>query len=92
MTRSWSVQEIRPEARLLFALLDATDCEGLISGTFFQSRWQTLKMRVDSGASYEGESEEFYELMVEIENSGALSGSWIEGRWLAVKARIRGGS
>ena len=89
MTREIDAREIWQEGRLLFALLDAIDAEGLISDTPFQSRWRVLKTRVDGGATYEAEAEDSYELLVEIARTGAISRTWMEQRWLAAEARIR---
>ena len=89
MTREIDAQEIWQEGRLLFALLDAIDAEGLISDLPLRSRWRMLKARVEGGATYEAEAEESYELLVEIARTGAINRTWMEQRWFAAEARIR---
>jgi len=83
-----SSQEMAEEGRLLFALVDAVDCEGLIAATSFQSRWRVVKARIASGASCEEEAENLYELLAEIESSGAIRSTWVEKRWRTAAQRI----
>ncbi len=91
MTREIEAQDVRQEARLLFALLDAIDSECLISDSGVQSRWRALKARVNGGSSYEAEAEDSYELLVKIARTARIRGTWMETRWLATEGRIRSG-
>ena len=92
MTDMISIGQLRQEGRLLFALLDAIDSDDLIVGTQNQMRWKALKTRVNSGASYEDESIESYELLSDLALSRSLKGTWMESRWRTTDARIRAGA
>jgi hypothetical protein len=91
MTDTISYGQLRQESRLLFALLDAVASEGRMIGTEHQTRWQALKSRVNTGASFEEESPESYELLADLAHTGALHGTWIESRWLTLAARLQAG-
>ncbi len=88
MMHAMASREMAEEARLLFTLVDAVDCEGLIAATSFQSRWRVVKARIESGASCEEEAENLYELLSEIESSGAIRSTWVEKRWRTAAQRI----
>jgi hypothetical protein len=88
MTDKISYGQLRQESRLLFALLDAVASEGRMIGTEHQPRWQALKSRVNTGATYEGESTECYELLADL---ARLRGTWVESRWMMIDTRIRAG-
>ncbi len=91
MTDLISSGQLKQEARLLFALLDAVDSERLIVGAQNQTRWTALKARINSGASYENEAHESYELLTALSDFGSIGGTWMESRWRTIDARMRGG-
>lgn len=78
---------IRPEARVVFTLIDAADSAQLI-GAEARERWLAAKTRLVAGASYEAEADVLHPLTVEVESSRVLAGTWIEERWRAVSSRV----
>jgi len=74
------------EGRLLFALLDAADDQGLLVGTPCQGPWLVTRRQLIATNYHEAASA--WGLLVELEHCGALNGSWIQRRWRSVKARI----
>lgn len=76
-------------ARLLFALLDAADEDGLLRGCAREERWREVKQR--SGASsYHAEGALFWELLEELDRAGKLDGTWMQERWHAARSQSGG--
>lgn len=90
MTCTLPADQIRQEGRLLFALLDAIDADGMMAATPNDGRWKEAKKRIAQSGDYPHDARLFYEMLAEIHSSGALAGTWIEPRWLTVKGRIAG--
>jgi len=72
--------------RLLFALLDAAEDDGLLRDFAGEARWQELKS-LASSQRYETEVGPFCSLLAELETGGRLEHTWILERWHEVKAR-----
>lgn len=86
-----AMAETRPriteEARLLFALMDSADDEGLLRDTLLQARWQQSKDVVER-SGYEEAARLTYELLAALDGAHALDGTWISARWRAVVHRV----
>lgn len=87
MHTSVSIREIQDQARLLFTLLDAVDCDGRMPAAL-SDRWREARARVSRTQDYRAEGVVFWDLLTEIEASQALSGSWIEQRWRMLGERL----
>lgn len=81
---------VRLEGRLLFALLDAVQDNGMMANAATEGRWRETKKRITRSGDYRNEAADLYELLAEVHSSGALAGTWMESRWLTVKDRLAG--
>ena len=76
------------ETKLLYALMDAAEIDGLLRKTAFEARWLSLKRsaeplfaKLDRG--------DLYLLVGDIVAANLLKNSWMEERWLAVEQRVQ---
>ena len=74
------------EARVLYTLLDAADCSGLIKDPDLRKRIGETRRRAEV-TSMEQEAEAMRALLDELERNGVIAGSWIQRRWRALMAR-----
>jgi hypothetical protein len=77
------------DARLLFALLDAADDDGLLRGFAGEARWREVKGRGPT-LRYQQEGNLFWELLDELDRAGKLDRTWMHERWRTLKTRTTG--
>ena len=90
MTGAISNELVRREGRLLFALLDAAEENGLLEDTAYELPWLEAKAGARQSENYQTDADLYFDLLSGLAASGRLAGSWIEARWLAVKSRVAG--
>lgn len=74
------------EAKLLYALLDAADADGLFGRSPFAAPWEELKRMAEPFPKID--RAELYHLAEAVAASGALDHTWMRARWLTVKGRV----
>lgn len=79
---------IQSEGRLLYALLDAAEESGRLSGTTCD-RWHQTRERIRGGTPFETEAAALHGVMTDLAASGAISHTWIEKRWSGISSRLR---
>ena len=72
--------------RLLFALLDAAEDDGLFRNFAGEARWRELKL-LAATQRFETEVSPFFSLLAELERAGRLEHTWMLERWHKVKAQ-----
>lgn len=83
----YSRATIAEDAKVLYALLDAADAATLLRSQTFIDRWRDVKSRVDR-SGYEAETENLFNLLVNVDQAGLLDNSWVRARWLPIRHRI----
>lgn len=73
----------------MFTLLDAAESGRLIPSADLLTRWITLS--AEGTTQKKSSAEEYFRMLMELEEMGALKGSWIGERWAAVRSRITRG-
>lgn len=74
-------------ARLLYALLDAADDDGLMGDWEHQEKWRGVRNQAER-SGYIPVLPFLIELMTGLEEAGRLDHSWILRRWNAVKTKL----
>ena len=76
------------DARLLYALLDAAEDDGLMAGFAEAGRWRDVKRRAAT-VRFQQEGRLFWTLLSALERTGKLDSTWILARWISVKNRVQ---
>jgi hypothetical protein len=76
------------ESRVLFALLDAADEDGLLAKSGVEQRWCEIKLRLVD-LSCERESALMWDLLHELEQAKVLDNGWILERWRTVQMQVK---